>query len=43
MGCIVFWRKAAYFYARFGITEKTFRSGVSAENAPNESLTDTIA
>jgi len=30
------WRKAAWFYARFGITEGQFRRGVPERDAPDD-------
>jgi hypothetical protein len=35
-------RRAARFYARFGVTEKAFRNGVSAADMPGEDLADAI-
>jgi hypothetical protein len=36
------WRKAARFYARFGVTEEAFRYGVSAGGTAGESVADAI-
>jgi hypothetical protein len=36
------WKRAARFYTRFGITEETFRYGVSAGGAAGDSGTDGI-
>jgi hypothetical protein len=36
------WKKAARFYARFGVTQETFRFGVSAGGAAGDSGTDEV-
>lgn len=36
------WRKASWFYMRFGITEGMLRSGVPSSEVPGENLLDVL-